>query len=420
MADIFLSYRREDSAGYAGRLYDDLATQFGDGVVFRDVDTLAPGVDFDEIIRTTISGCKSLLVVIGRDWMTKRGGRRRIDDPRDYVRVEVETALRVGIPVIPVLVGRATMPSPADLPPSLQPLSTRNAIELDDSRWKFDLGRLVASLESSVSPRPAIATATAPAEAEPAPTCVVPHPPGDRRRRRKAVLVAAGTVTALVVVAGLMVTVARGDGSGPTAAPRTTETSVVPTTTATPLPTEPGAPATTVPSGPQVQANPGQLVVQPPPAATGRPEGTPPPPASPQVNPPPLAPPPPPPPPPPPTPIAGPSPAIVPPTPAKLKVSPSSGAPGTVVTVEGGACARPGGWTGGQVYWGLNDWKTGEDAVVRELDLVPGSAWGDKVELPIKLYAGSYGVWANCFAWNAAAGTWSRFYDYVTVEFYVT
>src|SRR4051812_21100669 len=133
-ANIFINYRREDSAGHAGRLFDALSSHFA-GRLFMDVDTLEPGVDFVEAIEQAVGSCEALIVVIGREWLTieDKAGRRRLDDPGDFVRLEVESALARSIRVIPVLVQDTPMPRAEELPASLARLARRNAIELSDA-----------------------------------------------------------------------------------------------------------------------------------------------------------------------------------------------------------------------------------------------------------------------------------------------
>ena len=128
MPKIFLSYRREDSAGVAGRIYDRLRDHFGPDAVFFDVDSVPFGVDFQEHIESVLSHCDVFLAVIGPHWAGESDTGRRIDDPRDWVRIEIEAALKRGLPVIPVLIDHTRMPSEADLPPSLVPLALRNAV----------------------------------------------------------------------------------------------------------------------------------------------------------------------------------------------------------------------------------------------------------------------------------------------------
>ncbi len=148
-AKVFISYRRRDTAGHAGRLYDAMASQFDERNVFMDVDDMAPGVDFVDRITQAISACHVLLVVMGPRWATllDEEGNVRLEEAEDFVRLEVETALRrPDITVIPVLVGGAQIPEPERLPEGLRPLVRRNAIELSDMRWRFDVQRLSATL----------------------------------------------------------------------------------------------------------------------------------------------------------------------------------------------------------------------------------------------------------------------------------
>jgi hypothetical protein len=125
---IFISYRRDDAAGEAGRLADHLQRRFGAARIFLDIETIEPGTDFVEVLRRSLSETAAVLVVVGRRWLDitdATGLRRRLDDPADFVRQEVEQALGRGVPVVPVLVQGATLPRAGDLPPSLAPLVTR-------------------------------------------------------------------------------------------------------------------------------------------------------------------------------------------------------------------------------------------------------------------------------------------------------
>jgi hypothetical protein len=145
---VFISYRREETAGHAGRLYDAMADQFGDGNVFMDVD-MEPGIDFVERITQVVGTCHVLLVVMGPRWATLQGdrGQARIAEPQDFVRLEVETALRrSNVTVIPLLVAGARMPESEQLPDGLHPITRRNALELSDLRWRYDIGRLKNTL----------------------------------------------------------------------------------------------------------------------------------------------------------------------------------------------------------------------------------------------------------------------------------
>lgn len=149
MSDIFISYRRGTASPYARGIYERLERQFGPDRVFMDIDTMEPGVDFVEYIQTAVSSCQVLIVVIGPDWVATADdtGRRRLDDPEDFVRVEVTAAFeRDDVRVIPVLVGDAAPPKKAELPPELAPLTRRQALEITDGRWDYDLSVLVRTI----------------------------------------------------------------------------------------------------------------------------------------------------------------------------------------------------------------------------------------------------------------------------------
>ena len=147
MARIFLSYRRDDDAGFAGRLADALEKEFGAGSVFRDVDDIRPGEDFIQAIESHLRQVGAVLVMIGPSWLaTGSDGQRRLDDAGDFVRQEIQAALASGKPLIPLLVGGANMPAEADLPDAIAGLARRQAVVLSDSNWRGDVERLVASL----------------------------------------------------------------------------------------------------------------------------------------------------------------------------------------------------------------------------------------------------------------------------------
>jgi len=145
---VFISYRRKDTAGHCGRLYDRLAAHFGADQVFMDISAIDPGQDFTDAIKTAVGSCNALIALIGEEWLNiKAGGKRRLDDPADFVRIEIASALDRGIAVIPVLVQGAHMPQASDLPECLKALAKRNAIELSDSRWNQDVDRLILAIE---------------------------------------------------------------------------------------------------------------------------------------------------------------------------------------------------------------------------------------------------------------------------------
>jgi hypothetical protein len=148
MSGIFISYRREDSADDAHRLYGALSAQFGADSVFIDVEDIDPGEDFAEVIDEKVGFCDALIAVIGKTWLTcaDAHGIRRLDNSNDWVRLEIESALSRNLKVVPVIVGGASPPGSPDLPPSLAPLSKRNAIAISASRFHEDASRLVESL----------------------------------------------------------------------------------------------------------------------------------------------------------------------------------------------------------------------------------------------------------------------------------
>jgi hypothetical protein len=162
MSGIFISYRREDAAGHAGRLFDRLAQHFGRDQVFMDVAGIDPGVDFVEAIEQAVGSCNVLIVVIGKQWAqaTDAAGRRRLEDSNDFVRLEAAAALKRNVRVIPLLVEGATLPATESLPDDLRALTRRNAFELRDSRWEADMVLLIDALEKVLGPGTAPAGAT--------------------------------------------------------------------------------------------------------------------------------------------------------------------------------------------------------------------------------------------------------------------
>jgi hypothetical protein len=177
---VFICYRREETAAHAGRLYDAMVARFGERNVFMDVD-IAPGVDFVERITEVVSSCLVLIVVMGPSWPTAEDedGNPRVADPDDFVRLEVETGLRRSdVTVIPVLVAGARMPKREDLPAELQPITRRNAIELSDARWAYDVGRLNTTLDGLLGETSAVANEMNEAsEAREAPAAVTEEQP---------------------------------------------------------------------------------------------------------------------------------------------------------------------------------------------------------------------------------------------------
>ncbi|HEX8511388.1 MAG TPA: toll/interleukin-1 receptor domain-containing protein [Propionibacteriaceae bacterium] len=177
---IFLSYRRQETAYSAGWLYDRLAKQYGGGQVFKDVDSIELGDDFVRVISRAVESCDVLLAMIGERWLTitDEHGRRRLDDPEDFVRLEIEAALARDVRVIPILIDGAGMPRADELPLSLVPLTRRQALELSPNRFEHDTGRLLKVLDTTLaevrSASEDAATSTAAA-----PQTVPQGPPGD-------------------------------------------------------------------------------------------------------------------------------------------------------------------------------------------------------------------------------------------------
>jgi hypothetical protein len=206
---VFISYRRDDASGHAGRLYDSLASPLGAENVFMDVDAIGLGSDFAEVIADAVKRCDVVVALIGRRWVSAAGpeGRRRLDDPDDFVRIELESALGNDIVVIPTAVQGAGFPVADELPPSLEPLSRRQGIELHDTSWHDDVRRLLRRLErlgaeQQASPPPA-------ATPEPAPL---------RRRRRLALAIGLAIAAVAAIAAGVVLAVgggshAKGTGS---------------------------------------------------------------------------------------------------------------------------------------------------------------------------------------------------------------
>ncbi|MEZ5538032.1 MAG: TIR domain-containing protein [Thiolinea sp.] len=150
MGKVFISYRRQDSAGYVRALYNELAQYFGQEQIFMDVDDIPLGTDFVNILNNNLKDCTMMLVVIGPQWLDIRDsqGNRRLENADDFVRLEVARAIKQGFIIIPVLVNGAAMPSEKDLPDDLQPLSRRQALELDNKYYKHGMAELTAALEA--------------------------------------------------------------------------------------------------------------------------------------------------------------------------------------------------------------------------------------------------------------------------------
>src|SRR5208337_4093923 len=219
--NVFISYRRKDSQYIADRIYDWLVPEFGPDNVFKDVDAIPLGRDFRRILQDAVARCDVLLVVIGPRWLgeTDAAGRRRVDNPGDWVRIEIETALERDIPVIPLLVDGASFPRGEDLPPSLQVLVYRHGTPVrPDPDFRPDMGRVIKALRKT---EPGVSR-TAPTEAAPepdsnavetvpevsgtAPTEAAPEPGSKTQRQHRLsrrILMAAVVAGVLAIVAGV-------------------------------------------------------------------------------------------------------------------------------------------------------------------------------------------------------------------------
>ncbi|UFS68879.1 TIR domain-containing protein [Geomonas sp. RF6] len=203
MGGIFISYRRGDSAGYAGRLADHLRDHFGCDRVFMDIDTIEIGEDFVEALNKAVSSCTVLIAVIGPAWlaMTDAAGRRRLEEPNDYTRLEISAALERKIRVVPVLVQDAVMPKEDDLPDGLKTLTRRQALRLNNESWDYDVNRLCEVLERDlgIAPSPLARRQRKPEPRRPH------HDEGTRRGYLIAgTLLLAAIVTAVVLYSGQM------------------------------------------------------------------------------------------------------------------------------------------------------------------------------------------------------------------------
>jgi uncharacterized protein len=191
LGGVFICYRREDSAGFARLIYDRLTHKLGHDSVFFDVDNIPPGLDFVDILSERVGKCDALIAVIGRSWESSVDdhNRRRLDDPNDFVRIEIEAALARKVRVIPVLVDGAAMPRPGDLPDSLKKLTRRQGIEISHTRFDSDVERLTRALsllEEELRQREAEAAEDARKAEEARQAADAERAAGVERERRKA------------------------------------------------------------------------------------------------------------------------------------------------------------------------------------------------------------------------------------------
>ena len=210
MGIVFINYRRDETAGEARALYNDLVELLGAERVFMDVDNIALGRDFREVLRERLDACEVMLSLIGRDWAQARdaAGARRLDNPADFVRLEIATALQRNVAVTPVLLQEAHMPSAESLPDELKDLAYRNGFELSHARWESDVRELVRRL--GLAPAATPPTAAAPPAVSAAPPAAVAANPTAARKSTPIVIGALGLLIAAALI-GWMTT--RGDRS---------------------------------------------------------------------------------------------------------------------------------------------------------------------------------------------------------------
>lgn len=230
---IFISYRRADSAGYAGRLYDALSMRFGDDRIFMDTDQIPIASDFRQVIADALAHTDLVLVLIGSSWLSlaDKNGRRRLDDPVDLVRLEVIEALRRNARVLPVLIQGAQMPAAEDLPEPLAGLARIQALELSDRRWRADLEEFLSAVE-----REHWGSAEEPEPSPPAPpTTKTTKVPARKARPARAPVAsktwwgAGGAAAAVVLLVAILLAVRAGGGDGDaTEETGATSTSVTP------------------------------------------------------------------------------------------------------------------------------------------------------------------------------------------------
>jgi hypothetical protein len=228
---IFISYRRDDAEGEAGRLYDDLVRAYGNDSVFMDVAAIAPGLDFRKAIDDNVVGCGVFLAVIGSQWatITDPGGQRRLDDDNDFVRLEIASALARNIAVIPVLVHDSRMPRPDQLPGNIKDLAYRNSVEISHARWNSDVQLLINALKQYVTTSAATETepvhATLPVQLPPP---VAPYAPPEPKKRNLPLIAGSGIAAILILAAVIFAVMHKSSSPQPAPVINTGEAQPVP------------------------------------------------------------------------------------------------------------------------------------------------------------------------------------------------
>ena len=168
MPKIFVCHRRADAADVAGRIYDRLVRKYGGQQILKDLDSIPLGVDFREYLGRMVGECDVFLVVIGPRWLDAEGDTLRLADPRDFVRIEIESALGRNIPVVPLFIGGASMPSEEDVPESIRSFVYRNGVSVrPDPDFHRDMDRVIAGLDGHGPPALSSAETAAPSQPEP-------------------------------------------------------------------------------------------------------------------------------------------------------------------------------------------------------------------------------------------------------------
>jgi hypothetical protein len=213
---IFISYRRDDTEGEAGRLFDDLVRTFGDDSVFMDVAGINPGIDFRKAIDDNVATCGVLLAMIGPEWATiaNSSGQRRLDEENDFVRLEIASALVRNIAVIPVLVHDSKMPHPDQLPDNLKDLAYRNSVEITHARWNSDVQLLTKALSQYVTS--SSSTNTEPVHATVSVQLPPPNAPAGQpapAKASKTPLIVGVSVAAVILIAAVAFFAFRSSGN---------------------------------------------------------------------------------------------------------------------------------------------------------------------------------------------------------------
>jgi hypothetical protein len=216
MGAVFVSYRRGDTEGQARALFNELADLAGKESVFMDVDSIALGRDFRQILQERLGSCDFMLALIGPDWLDIKdaSGKRRLESPGDFVRQEIAAALRRNIPVTPVLVRGAQMPAPEQLPDDLKDLAYRNCFELSHTRWESDVAEMIRRLGlRKADPQESRSTVTVTAGADRPVATGRGAVAAGRAFSRKTIAIGAGAILLAAILVVLLSSGADSDGT---------------------------------------------------------------------------------------------------------------------------------------------------------------------------------------------------------------